>query len=133
MVLISTALCSMLGQCMACLDVVCISVIMLLTDKCSTSVARTAARAIKQWCTFLRQAAAGHKALKAYHNISAENWFMQAAVMGGARGGPAGQPGQQDGADGAVELGWEEVLDQLPQEAAAELRNAGHGKLHTWA
>jgi len=106
---------------------------MLPTDKCSTPVARTAARAIKQWCTILRQAAVGYKNLKAYHNTSAENWFMQAAVMGGARGGPAGQPGQQNGDDGAVELGWEEVLDQLPQEAAAELRNAGHGKLHPWS
>lgn len=45
--------------------------------------------------------------------------------MGGARGGPAGQPGQQGGLDAE---GWEEVLDQLPQEAAEELRNAGHGE-----
>ncbi len=46
----------------------------------------------------------------------------QAAVLGGARGGPAGQAGQP------IEIGWEEVLDQLPQEAAAELRNAGRGE-----
>ena len=48
--------------------------------------------------------------------------FLQAAVLGGARGGPAGQAGQP------IEVGWEEVLDQLPQEAAAELRNAGRGE-----
>ena len=47
---------------------------------------------------------------------------LQAAVLGGARGGPAGQAGQP------IEVGWEEVLDQLPQEAAAELRNAGRGE-----
>ena len=46
----------------------------------------------------------------------------QAAVLGGGRGAPAGQG--QDAAGGA----WEEVLNQLPQEAAAELRNAGHGE-----
>ena len=42
--------------------------------------------------------------------------------MGGGRGAPAGL---QHGAAGDA---WEEVLNQLPQEAAAELRNAGHGE-----
>ena len=53
MVLIFAALCSTLGQYRACVDVVCTLVIMLLTDECSTFVARTAAGAIKQWvCNF---------------------------------------------------------------------------------
>ena len=42
---------------------------------------------------------------------------LRSWVEGG--GAPAGlQPGDA----------WEEVLNQLPQEAAAELRNAGHGE-----
>ena len=61
--------------------------------------------------------------LKRPHNWS--GLIVQAAVMGGARNGPGGHPGQQ------VALGegeWEQVLNQLPQEAAAELQTAGHGK-----
>ena len=45
--------------------------------------------------------------------------------MGGARGGPGGQAGQQAA---LAEADWEEVLNQLPQEAAAELRDAGQGE-----
>ena len=45
--------------------------------------------------------------------------------MGGARGGQGGEVEQhvalQDGR-------WEEVLNQLPQEAAAQLRDTGHGE-----
>ncbi len=45
--------------------------------------------------------------------------------MGGARGGQGGEVEQhvalQDGR-------WEEVLNQLPQEVAAQLQNTGHGR-----
>ncbi|CAL5228630.1 g11796 [Coccomyxa viridis] len=51
---------------------------------------------------------------------------LQAAVMGGARGGQGGEVEQhvalQDGR-------WEEVLNQLPQEVAAQLQNTGHVRL----
>ena len=64
-----------------------------------------------------------HLALTGPHEWS--GLFVQAAVMGGARGGPGGQAGQQAALG---EADWEEVLNQLPQEAAAELRNAGQGE-----
>ena len=45
--------------------------------------------------------------------------------MGGARGGQGGEVEQHVALpDGR----WEEVLNQLPQDAAAQLRDTGHGE-----